>query len=384
MKPEFKIPTMKEIAEVEHNGFYAISTFSGCGGSSLGYRMAGFKVLYANEFIEAARETYKANAGDYTIVDGSDIRDVKPEDILDQIKMMPGQLDLLDGSPPCSAFSQAGLRDKGWGIEKGYSDTEQRVDDLFFEYVRLLRVIRPKVFVAENVSGLVRGVSKGYFKQIMKALRESGYKVEAKLLDAQWLGVPQMRQRLIFQGVREDLKANPVYPRPFPYRYGTNEIMPWIVAEKYGGLDSWVKADKPFSTVMANGWKTSPQGEFNGGSFIEGYERGVDESCMRRILSDYKGRLEVDIARWNESIQEANRATAGVQKARMGAPQYGTRENPTERRRTAIEEIKRISTFPIDFRLEGSYGQKWERVGRAVPPLMMKAIASTIRDEVLR
>ncbi|CAO3439428.1 DNA-cytosine methyltransferase (EC 2.1.1.37) [Azospirillum argentinense] len=126
---------MAEIAALSWNGFTAASTFSG-GGSSLGYRMAGFRVAWASEFIEAARDTYRANAAPYTVLDPRDIRQVKPEDILSAIGMRPGELDLFDGSPPCASFSTAGKREKGWGRAKAYSDTVQRTDDLFFEYIR--------------------------------------------------------------------------------------------------------------------------------------------------------------------------------------------------------------------------------------------------------
>ena len=106
----------------------------------------------------------------------------------------------------------------------------QRTDDLFFEYARLLKGLLPKCFVAENVSGLVKGVAKGYFLEILAALKGSGYRVEAGLLDAQWLGVPQTRQRLIFVGVREDLGLPPAFPRPLPYRYSVREALGWPAA----------------------------------------------------------------------------------------------------------------------------------------------------------
>ena len=97
---------MKEIARIKPNGLGLISTFAGCGGSSLGYRMAGFKVLWASEFIEAARVVYEANAAKGTIVDGRDIREVDPLEVLKAIGLKVGELDLLDGSPPCASFSR--------------------------------------------------------------------------------------------------------------------------------------------------------------------------------------------------------------------------------------------------------------------------------------
>ena len=216
---------MAEIRETPWNGLTVASTFSDAGGSSLGYRMAGYRVLYANEFVELARDTYRANAADHTIIDDSDILDLGPEDILSVIDLDAGELDLLDGSPPCASFSTAGKRHKYWGQAKEYSDTAQRTDDLFFEFARILNGIQPKTFVAENVSGLVNGTAKGYFKEIYVTLRACGYRVSAKLLSSQWLGVPQMRQRLIFVGIRNDLKLDPVHPRPLPYFYSALEAI---------------------------------------------------------------------------------------------------------------------------------------------------------------
>jgi DNA (cytosine-5)-methyltransferase 1 len=114
-KPPYQVPSMEDIRAIPLNGFNAISTFSGCGGSSLGYRMAGFRVLWANEFIDAARDSYNANKALYTIVDGRDIRSVTAADILTAINLKEGELDLFDGSPPCASFSTAGKREAGWG-----------------------------------------------------------------------------------------------------------------------------------------------------------------------------------------------------------------------------------------------------------------------------
>lgn len=108
-KPAYRVPSMAEIAALPLNGFRVVSTFSGCGGSSLGYRMAGFKVIWANEFIAPAQAVYRANFPD-TVLDTRDIRTIAPDDILTATGLKVGELDLLDGSPPCSSFSMAGKR----------------------------------------------------------------------------------------------------------------------------------------------------------------------------------------------------------------------------------------------------------------------------------
>src|SRR5262245_6465133 len=232
-KPAYLVPSMAEIAALPWNGFNAVSTFSGCGGSCLGYRMAGFRVLWANEFIPEARNTYKANHPD-SILDDRDIRTIPPDEILEAIGLQVGEVDLFDGSPPCASFSTAGKREAGWGKVKVYSDTRQRTDDLFFEFARILRGLQPKAFVAENVSGLVKGTAKGYFLTILRELQGCGYDVRVRLLDAQWLGVPQMRQRLLFVGVRQDLGIESAFPRPLPHRYSVREALAGMKAPAGG------------------------------------------------------------------------------------------------------------------------------------------------------
>ena len=336
-KPPYRVPTMREIEALPWNGYRVASTFSGCGGSCLGYRMAGFRVVYANEFIEEAQRTYKANHPN-SFLDTRDIRQVKPEDVLERAGVGRGELDLFDGSPPCSAFSTAGKREAGWGKVKAYSDKAQRVDDLFFEYVRLIDGIRPKVFVAENVSGLVKGTAKGYFKRILAALREPGYRVSCRVLDAQWLGVPQMRQRTIFVGVRDDLGIEPAHPEPLPYRYSVGEVCPVIERVKIG--------------------RTPIGGSINDLTFDQ-YWGPPNKPAATIVQSD------------GSSSLNSGKSSGGVVLA-AGV-----------KRKYTIEELKALSSFPADFKLTGEFAQQWERIGRAVPPLMMARIAQTIADKIL-
>jgi DNA (cytosine-5)-methyltransferase 1 len=324
-KPEYKLPTMAEIKAIQPNGYKVVSTFSGCGGSCLGYRMAGFKVIWANEFVPIAQESYKANHESF--LDGRDIRVIKPEEILKQIGMSQGELDLFDGSPPCQAFSTAGKREKGWGKDKTYEHgAKQKNEDLFFEYVRILKGLMPKVFVAENVSGLLKGTAKGYFIDIMKQLKACGYNVKCKLLDAQWLGVPQMRQRAIFIGVRNDLKLDPVYPKPLTYRYSVRDAISEI------------------------------KNTFQSGQY---------ENKGKMIFRDIKNPSQT------------------VTTLGGGAQRIFCTTNDNEKRKFTISEVKRICSFPDDFILKGSYAQQWERMGNSVPPVMMFHIAKTVEKEIL-
>jgi DNA (cytosine-5)-methyltransferase 1 len=379
-KPAYRVPLMAEIAGLPWNGYKVVSTFSGCGGSCLGFKMPGFKVLWASEFIPAAQDTYRANhAG--VIVDTRDIRQVRPEDILDATRLRAGELDVLEGSPPCASFSTAGKRQAGWGKVKTYSDSKQRVDDLFFEYARILKGLQPKVFVAENVSGLVKGTAKGYFLEILHALKDCEYRVKAKLLDAQWLGVPQMRQRVIFIGTRNDLGLQPAYPKPLPYRYTVRDALPWIRSFEATGSEftpTWKNAAaNPSDCISQMGNFSKKQSPFTlveAETDINRYAIGREWDNLRqgekspKYLNLVKPQTDQPCPTICQS--HGNTSTAGV-------------VHPTEKRKFTITELKRICGFPDDFILTGSYAQQSERLGRAVPPVMAFHIAQTIRDEVL-
>lgn len=377
MKPPYSVPSMEEVRAVPWNGLNVVSTFAGCGGSSLGYRMAGFRVLWANEFVEAAREVYRVNAQPGAIIDGRDIRSVDPADVLRAIGMKVGELDVLDGSPPCASFSTAGKRAKHWGEVRKYSDTKQRTDDLFHEYARLLKGLRPRVFVAENVSGLVKGVAKGYFIEILAALKACGYDVRARLLDAQWLGVPQQRQRIIFVGVRDDLGVEPAFPAPLPHRYSVRDACPWIgsvvLTQQQGspGIGKkQVDAAHPLPTVcgtQTNQFIIEPESDISRYAIGEEWDKLRPGQQSERYMSLVKADPEAPSPTVTSAGSTASLASV---------------VHPTEKRKFTIAELKRICAFPDDFALSGSYAQQWERLGRAVPPLMMRAIATTLRDEV--
>lgn len=367
---------MAEIAAVPWSGLTAASTFSGCGGTCLGLRWAGFKVLWASEFIPSAAEVYRANHPG-SILDINDIRKVEPEQILEATGLDRGDLDLLDGSPPCASFSLAGKREVHWGEVKTYSDTKQRVDDLFFEFARILEGLQPRAFVAENVKGLVIGKAKGYFKEILARLKSCGYRVRARVLDAQWLGVPQRRQRLIFVGIRDDLDADPVHPTPFPYRYTLVEACPWIKRVRCGDK-RWRCVEEgssknPAQTVMTharlNGYTEGSVIEE--GSSIEGYaiEKEWEKLRPGESSDKYLNLVRAHPDRPSPTVTQLagrNGGVAGV-------------THPFERRKFSIGELRRICGFPDDFVLTGTYAQRWERLGRAVPPPMSRQIGLAVR-----
>lgn len=184
------------------------SCFACGGGSTMGYKLAGFDVIGCNEIDPKMIEAYKTNHNPkYAYLESIQtfkLRKDLPKELYD--------LDILDGSPPCSSFSMAGNREKDWGKEKKFREGQanQVLDNLFFDFIDLAKELQPKVVVAENVSGLMMGAAKEYVKKIYSAFKEAGYqlRIEPYLLDASTMGVPQRRRRVFFIALRNDL-ANP-------------------------------------------------------------------------------------------------------------------------------------------------------------------------------
>ena len=352
-KPKYHVPTMKEIEAIPWNGFNVVSTFSGGGGSCLGYRMAGFHVVYANEFVEEAQNTYRANHED-TFLDTRDIRTVSADDILSATGLKRGEVDLFDGSPPCCAFSTAGKRERGWNKEHSYSDGKsQRIENLFYEYIRLLDGLQPKCFVAENVSGLVKGSAIGYFKEFISKMKGCGYQVKAKLLNSKWLGVPQARERLIFVGVRNDLDTAPVHPTPLPYFYTMRDAFEGLPDEREEKDRLIAEYAKYKSGQVLKRIPKNPAKPIKGSSIMNGSYFNLSRESFFQPCS---------------TICQMN-------------GQKGTAGNchPTEDRKFTISELKRITSLPDDFILTGDYSQQWERAGRMVPPIMMMHVANALR-----
>ena len=187
----------------EKNKGKVFSCFSCGGGSTMGYKLAGFDVIGCNEIDPRMMEVYIKNHNPkYHYCEP--IQEFKNrEDLPEELY----NLDILDGSPPCSTFSIAGQREKNWGVEKKFREGQQKqvLDTLFFDFIDLAKKLQPKVVIAENVAGLLIKSSMRYVNKIVKDLYDSGYYVRYDLLDAQFMGIPQKRRRVFFTAIRKDL-----------------------------------------------------------------------------------------------------------------------------------------------------------------------------------
>jgi DNA (cytosine-5)-methyltransferase 1 len=194
------------------------SCFACGGGSTMGYKLAGFDVLGCNEIDPKMIEAYKANHNPkYAYLEPIQTFKLRT-DLPDELY----NLDILDGSPPCSSFSMAGNREKDWGKEKVFREgqAEQVLDTLFFDFIDLAKKLQPKVVVAENVKGLLLGEAKQYVRQIYREFDLAGYYCQHWLLDASKMGVPQRRERVFFIALRKDLAE------PFLYQQDMFTVNP--------------------------------------------------------------------------------------------------------------------------------------------------------------
>lgn len=200
--------TLKDARFTKDKG-KVFSCFSCGGGSTMGYKLAGFDVIGCNEIDPRMMSTYVKNHNPkYSYLEP--IQEFKNRTDL------PAELynlDILDGSPPCSSFSMAGSREKAWGKEKKFREgqSNQILDTLFFDFIKLAKKLQPKVIVAENVKGLLVGEAKTYLHKILEAFTNAGYYAQYFLLDASKMGVPQKRERVFFICLRNDLAGKFLY-----------------------------------------------------------------------------------------------------------------------------------------------------------------------------
>ena len=202
---------LSDLELVPKNGVKVMSTFACGGGSSMGYKRAGCTIVAANDIDPEMAWHYKRNLNPplYFLCPIGDL-------LTKELPLELYNLDILDGSPPCSTFSMAGSREKAWGVEKHFREgqAKQVLSDLFFDYLDLVGRLKPKVAIAENVKGMLIGNAKGYTKMIMARFKELGYKPQLFLLNAADCGVPQKRERVFFCAVRDDIDVPPLKLAP--------------------------------------------------------------------------------------------------------------------------------------------------------------------------
>lgn len=321
---------------IEKHELKVFGTFICGGGSTMGYKLAGFNHLGGVEIDPQVADVYKTNHNPkYLFVE--DIREFAdktefPEELYN--------LDILDGSPPCSSFSMAGNREKDWGKEKVFREgqAKQRLDDLFFDYIKLAKKLQPKVVIAENVKGMIQGNAKAYVKKIKTEFEEAGYKVQLFLLNAASMGVPQKRERVFFICQRNDLNY-----KPLKLSFDEKPIV-------YGDF-KLNKLGKELTDETKSIW-------FN--------KINTDKS-----LGDIHLRLSGKAKRFNAVFIKNNQTPNTIAAGADSVPIRFDFPN-----RVTMDEVKMIGSYPLDYNfknIEPNY-----LIGMSVPPVMTAQIAHQI------
>jgi len=327
------------------------SCFAGGGGSSFGYKLAGFDVLGCNEIDPKMMKAYKVNHNPkYSFLE--------PIQTFKNKKDLPVELynlDILDGSPPCSSFSTAGNREKNWGKEKKFREgqAKQVLDNLFFDFIDLVKELKPKIVIAENVKGLLMGnamkYKSNYVNKIYKTFDKAGYYVQHWLLNASKMGVPQRRERVFFICLRKDLA------KPFLHQKDLLTIIPKLNLK-------FSESKIIFSKIQEKNVKRNPliksyhkhfkSANNNGGSYETKNKNhfGYYYKCMKNLVCCTL------LSEQQISIEEA--------------PELLT-----------TSELCKVSTFPLDYNFQKN--KPIYIMGMSVPPVMIAQIATEIYKQWL-
>jgi DNA-cytosine methyltransferase len=363
--------------------FSVVSTFAGGGGSCIGYHLAGGHVVSASEFVPEAARTYAANFPG-TPVDTRDIREITADTaaidaFLARAGLRPGELDVLNGSPPCCEFSTAGRGLSDPNELRPYSDTKQRgMATLILDFFKLARHARPKVVIGENVPALAGSKHGAFFREALNVLRYADAAHTRRLYYANWavlstdgFGVPQKRRRLFFIGVRRDVAEAvgithdrdvlALFPEPNDFVVSIQSALADL-QQAHADVDPWYRVVMTSSIGRLIG-----QLPRNPPRWLKlcdvGFPSGSGFSLVR--------------CAWN--LPAPTLTQAGQQPdGRKGAI------HPEADRKFTIPELKRLTGLPDDFALTGTLAQAAERICRMVPPWVIQAIAERVHEKVLR
>lgn len=303
-----------------------IELFSGCGGMALGFKNAGLRTKLLVEIDKDCVNTLSVNKPGWNII----------HDDIAHVDFTPynGKVEIVAGGPPCQAFSYAGLG-------KGFEDTR---GTLFFEFARCVKEVQPQIALIENVRGLIQHDGGRTLSTMLQVLEDLGYNSAYKLLRAQFLDVPQKRERVVIIGVRKDLEIKAIFPKEKDYTVSLREALkdcPESIGVEYP------RRKKEIMQLIPPGgyWRDLPlelQKEYMQGSFhLSGGKTG-----MARRLS------------WDEPSLTLTCSPAQKQTERC---------HPVETRPLTVREYARIQSFPDDWEFTGSLASQYRQIGNAVP-----------------
>ena len=329
----------------EKNGLKVFSCFACGGGSTMGYKLAGCEVIGCCEIDPKMNETYVKNHNPKHnfLMDIREFNKIPNEELPPELF----NLDILDGSPPCTTFSMAGDREDSWGKKKKFREgqAEQTLDDLSFVFIETVAKLRPRVMIMENVEGLIKGEAWSYVQRIYKELNDIGYKVKHWLCKAQYMGVPQTRHRVFFVAVRKD---NNVDLERLDMSFNYEPVT-------YGEIKSGVGGPLKKDTQV---YKMLCQATHKDLRISDVFVRlGQKEKCFGSKIA------------WEENVLQTITAKLDYNRG-------------TEKERISKEDIIHAQTFPEDYDF---MSDSWQDVayicGMSVPPVMIKRIVTRLIEK---
>lgn len=333
---DWKISEIKQDKPVK-----VFSTFSCGGGSSLGYKRAGFEVIGNVEIDPKMNDLYITNNHPkYNYCE--DLREFnKREDLPAELY----HLDILDGSPPCTSFSMAGIRAKGWGKAKKFREgqTVQTLDDLFFVFLDTVEKLQPKIVIAENVTGLVKKKARGYVNEIIKRFNSIGYEVQIFVLNAAKMDVPQARERVFFIANKEGFPKLKLKFDNDPIKFGKVRSEQGVEpGEKAKQLKFLLKEIRPGDKSFAD--------------------------VIRRITGK-------DGSLYGIAVEMDDRVCSTI-------TANGSYIRGYDKMKFSDEDFRRVQSFPVDYNFKE---QRAHYVcGMSVPPNMMANVATEIYKQWLK
>ena len=376
---------------VERKLFTYISFFAGGGGSSAGYKLAGGDCRFVNEFQQVAVDTYLANWPDTPHICG-DIKNITGKQIMEMTGLKVGELDILDGSPPCPPFSMSGTKQKGWNKTKtAYGMKQENIEDLTWEMIRITEEMKPKVVICENVKGLTMDYAKSHLDRMVKDFEALGYNTTYKVLNGIHFGVPQKRQRVFIVSVREDVM---------------DDIgLPWMTISTIfpEGAD-----EEPTLETAIGDLRLDNENVVESKELCDAMKKSAKYKWMKRlpknpdrvvsvgddVVGPWYDKVIAHRKKWGKTIPEKKTSFYQSRRVPWNQASHTLSEqglqtslavhlHATEDRVYTTKESKRIMTLPEDYVLTGTLNQKLARIGLMVAPIMMKYLAESIYEKIL-
>lgn len=330
--------------DTKKNIFTNVELFAGAGGLALGLEQAGFENLLLNDFDKDSFNTLKANRPNWNVICDS-VENLAEQDLLKKLNIKEGELDLLSGGYPCQSFSYAGKR-------LGLNDVR---GTMFYYYAKILKQLKPKMFLAENVKGLVSHDGGKTLQTMINVFEEIGYRVQYKVLNAWDYGVAEKRERIVIIGIRNDISAEFEYPTPYKYKPVLRDALKNV--PKSEGASYPQSKKEVFDLVPPGGcWRDLPEDVAR--AYMKGsYNLGGGKTGIARRIS------------WDEPSLTILCSPCMNQTDRC---------HPDETRPFTIRESARIQSFPDTWQFTGSLNSKYKQIGNAVPVNLAKEIGLSI------